>query len=59
MTADEDSIQIVVFYQYVDVLAPFPDTPVHAIEWRVDYGDANVAGQTHVAVSEDDYVEVI
>ena len=58
LIADDDSVQIVVFYQYLEKLDPIPDPPVAAIEWKVDYGDAKVEGQTNIAVSGDDYSEV-
>ena len=58
LTADEDSVQVVVFYQYEEKVDPLPNPPVYAIEWKVDYGDANVAGQTDIVVSGDEYGEV-
>ena len=58
LTADDDSVQIVVFYQYLEKLEPLPNPPVASIQWKVDYGDANVEGQTDIAVSGDDYAEV-
>ena len=54
LTADDDSVQVVVFYQYVeDAGAETAD-----IGWKLDYGDASVDGKTTIDISSDDYGEV-
>ena len=54
LTADDDSVQVVVFYQYAEAAAE----GTHNIEWKVDYGDASVQGETSIDISGDEYAEV-
>ena len=54
LTADDDSVQVVVFYQYTEAATE----ATHNIGWKVDYGDASVEGETTLEISGDNYAEV-